>query len=247
MDPVCFTVFGKPIYWYGVLFALSFMACATHWNILGRREGRPPHFGSDLALVIMIAGIVGARLGYVLANFGEYAAHPGEILRIDRGGLIFYGGFILSSLAALAWAWRRGEGIAPFADFVITAIPLGHAFGRVGCFINGCCYGKPWDGPFAVFTAGAMRHPVQLYETAFNVLLYLAMLVLYLRKKRAGTVLALSLVLYGAWRFAIEFLRGDERLHWVGLDVAQEISIALIGAGLLLFLFLPPRKEHARA
>lgn len=244
MDPVCFTILGKDIYWYGVMFALSFIACATHWNMLGRREGRPPHFGSDLALVVMIAGIVGARLGYVLANFHEYVARPVEILRIDRGGLIFYGGFILSSLVTLAWAWKRGEALRAFVDFCITAIPLGHAFGRVGCFINGCCYGKPWDGPWAIFTAGALRHPVQLYESTFNVLLYAALLALYLRKKRDGVVLASYLIFYGAWRFSVEFLRGDERLSEAGLDVAQWISIGLITLGALLLLFLPARTKH---
>lgn len=247
MDPIAFTVLGKPIYWYGVMFALSFIACATHWNILGRREGRPPHFGSDLALMLMIAGILGARIAYVLANFSEYAARPVEILRIDRGGLIYYGGFILASLVLLVWARRRGERLAALADFGITAVPLGHAFGRVGCFINGCCYGKPWNGPLAVFTAGAMRHPVQLYETTFNIALYLGLLAVYLRKKRDGVVLATYFLLYGAWRFSIEFLRGDERLHWFGLNVAQEISIALMALGALLFLFLPARTEHGRA
>src|SRR5438552_3824405 len=128
IDPVAFTILGKPIYWYGVMFALSFVVCATHWNMLGKREGRPAHFGS------------------------------------------------VSAIATLVYARRLHEAPASLVDFGITAIPLGHAFGRVGCFMNGCCYGVPWNGPWAIYTAGAMRMPVQLYESAFNVLLYLALL-----------------------------------------------------------------------
>lgn len=244
IDPVAFTVLGRPIYWYGILVALGFIAAVIHWNALARREKMPDGLGSDLGLVVILGGIVGARLAYIIANFAHYRAHPSEILRIDQGGLIFYGGFIVAALSVIVLARVRRLPLLRLGDFTISALPLGHAFGRTGCFLNGCCYGAPTDLPWATFSAGALRHPVQLYEVLFNVLLYLT-LHATLRKSRPGLTVAVYLMAYGAWRFGIEFLRGDDRLRVPGLDMAQVISLGLImiGLGLALGLRRSPRTE----
>ena len=234
-DPVAFEILGRPIYWYGVLVALGFLAAVLHWNAQARREGMPEGIGSDLGFIVMVGGILGARIAYVLANFAHYRAHPIEIIRIDQGGLIFYGGFLLAVLGVVVLARRRRLPVWRLGDFAVTALPLGHAFGRVGCFLNGCCYGAPTEVPWAVHQADALRHPVQLYETGFNLALYGTLHLLLRRHGPPGLVVAAYLVGYGAWRFAIEFLRGDERLPVVaGLDAAQALSAVLILAGLLL-------------
>jgi phosphatidylglycerol:prolipoprotein diacylglycerol transferase len=164
------------------------------------------------------------------------------MLRIDQGGLIFYGGFILATLAVIVFARVRGLPLLRVGDFTVSALPLGHAMGRIGCFLNGCCYGAPTDVPWATYVADAMRHPVQLYEASFNFILY-AVLHLLLRTARTGQVVAVYLMSYGTWRFLIEFLRGDDRLRTGGLDAAQLISLGLIliGAGLALGLRRTPR------
>jgi phosphatidylglycerol:prolipoprotein diacylglycerol transferase len=241
MDPIAFTVLGKPIYWYGILVALAFVAGTVHWAIIGRREGRPTSFSSDLALVLMVSGILGGRIAYILANLDQYAANPIEIIRIDRGGLVFYGGFIGAALGALIMARVRKEPVLSLLDFAVTAVPIGHAFGRIGCFVNGCCYGTRWEGPWAVWFDGALRHPVQLYEALFNLGLYAFLFWFYPRRKKHGTTLALYLVLYGCWRFVGEFFRGDARLGAAGLHVAQWTSVAMIAAGIALWLLARPR------
>ncbi|MFH0878094.1 MAG: prolipoprotein diacylglyceryl transferase family protein, partial [Lentisphaerota bacterium] len=109
MNPVCFTMGDRPIYWYGVMTACGFLATVIHWNLLGRRDHRPPGYGSDLGFWLMLTGILGARVAYVAANFGEYAANPLEILRIDKGGLVYYGGFLLASLCLYVMARLRRE------------------------------------------------------------------------------------------------------------------------------------------
>jgi phosphatidylglycerol:prolipoprotein diacylglycerol transferase len=238
IDPIAFTFFGRPIYWYGIMVALGFMAGVTHWNFLGRREKMPEGLGSDLGLIIMLSGVLGARLAYVLANASHYRAHPAEILRIDQGGLIFFGGFIVATLAVVVFARVRQLPLLRLGDFAITALPLGHAFGRTGCFLNGCCYGSPTTVPWATYCAEALRHPVQIYEAGFNLALYVALNILLRRHSRPGLVIAAYMMAYGAWRFLIEFLRGDDRLRVPGLDVAQLISLALVlaGAGMALAL-----------
>lgn len=234
IDPVAFTVFGRPIYWFGITAALGFMAGVTHWNLLARREKMPEGVGSDLGLVVILGGILGARGAYVLANASHYIAHPAEILRIDQGGLIFYGGVLLAAAAVFFFARKRNLPFLKVGDFTVSALPLGHAFGRTGCFLNGCCYGAPSDVPWAAYCAGAMRHPVQLYEVAFNLALYLGLHLLLRRQHRPGMVVSVYLVAYGTWRFLIEFLRGDDRLRVPGLDVAQLLSLALVATGLLM-------------
>lgn len=234
-DPVAFEVFGRPIYWYGVLVALGFLAAVLHWNAQARREGLPEGIGSDLGFIVMVGGILGARIAYLLANFAYYRAHPLEMIRIDQGGLIFYGGFLLAALGVVVMARVRRLPLWRLGDFAVTALPLGHAFGRVGCFLNGCCYGAPTDVPWSVHQAEALRHPVQLYETGFNLLLYAALNALLRRHGPPGLVVAAYLLGYGTWRFLIEFLRGDDRLAAAaGLDAAQLLSAALVAAGLLL-------------
>ena len=109
MDPVCFYLRSRPIYWYGVLVAAGFMAAVANWNVLGKKNGRPAGFGSELGFWIMLSGILGARVAYVIANLSIYLADPIEIVRLDKGGLIFYGGFI-GAAVCLVFLARSAQG-----------------------------------------------------------------------------------------------------------------------------------------
>lgn len=239
IDPVAFEVLGRPIYWYGIFVALGFLAGVLHWNMMARREGLPAGVGSDLGFIVMIGGIVGARMAYVAANWAHYSAHPVEIVRVDQGGLIYYGGFLMAVLCVIGMARLRHLPVWRLGDFTISALPLGHALGRLGCFLNGCCYGAPSDAACALFNAGARRLPVQLFEMAFNLALYGLFHLMLRRRVRPGSLVATYLVGYGLWRFFIEFLRGDERRPGLAsLDAAQVLSVILVGAGLLLWPLL---------
>lgn len=239
MNPVCFHIGSHPIYWYGVLMALAFLAGISHWQWLGRRTGRDVSLAGDLAFWLMIGGIIGARIAYVFSNFDYFRAAPQEIIRIDQGGLIYYGGFIGGAIMFFVVArWRRINPL-DLADFTITALPLGHAFGRIGCFLNGCCGGALAPHPSGL-TCGLTHYPVQLYEALFNLSLYAFLTWFYLNRRNArnGTVLALYLMTYPIIRFLLEFIRGDDRMRLGALDVAQEISLILMTAGLILWWFV---------
>ncbi len=248
MDPVCFHLLGRPVYWYGVLVAAAFLACIAHLTLLGRRAGYGSAFVSDLAFWIMVSGIAGARAAYVLANAVEFRAAPGLILRVDQGGLVFYGGLLGATVAALLYARFKGVPWAPFSDFVVTALPLGQAIGRLGCFLNGCCFGRPGTAPWCVWAHDALRHPVQIYETALALLIYAGLAWYYPRRSRNGRGLALYLLLYPAARLAVEFWRGDDRLRLdaLGLNAAQAVSVALLAVGLALWVLAPPGRPGAR-
>lgn len=233
-DPVCFHVFGRPIYWYGIMIATAFLAALGHWSILARHERKPSGYAGDLGFWLLIAGIVGARIAYVIANWRQFAAAPITIIRLDQGGLIYYGGFLAAALAAAIFARVRHESFWPFTDFTITALPLGHAFGRIGCFLNGCCYGRPSELPWAVMLCTERVHPVQLYEAFGNFAIYVLLMMIYRRKSGSGIVFALYLTLYPLLRFACEFFRGDPRMPFEFLTMAQAVSLALFAVGGIL-------------
>jgi phosphatidylglycerol---prolipoprotein diacylglyceryl transferase len=241
LHPIAFNLGSRPIYWYGIMMALAFLAAMIHWAVLGRRERRPAGFWSDLAFWIMIGTIVGARLGYILGNLEYFAENPAHIIRVDEGGLVFYGGLLGCVLVVILLARRQREPLWSLADFAVSALPLGHAIGRIGCFLNGCCYGSECAGPLAVEMAGALRHPVQLYCVLLNLALYAFLLWLYPRKRRDGDVLAAYCLIYPVMRFLIEFMRGDPRVAYLGLTSAQWVSLAIFACGLLLLKFLPAK------
>jgi phosphatidylglycerol---prolipoprotein diacylglyceryl transferase len=233
VDPVCFHIAGWPIHWYGVMMALAFLAGIAHWSWLGRHEQRPPGYASDLAFWIIIGSIVGARAAYVVSEWDAFRAAPWQIVRVDQGGLIYYGGFAGATAAVVILTRVRREVLRTVVDFTITAVPLGHALGRIGCFLNGCCEGRVAPASARLWSAGLARYPVQVYEALFNLAVY-GLLVWFYRRRRAGRhglVLALYLMVYPAGRFLLEFLRGDERMRWGGLTVAQAISLGLIAMG----------------
>ena len=251
MHPVCFYLGPKPIYWFGVMMALAFLATVSVWNWLAPRTGRPAGYGSELGFWIMISGVVGARAAEVLTNWAHYAAHPAQIIRVDQGGLVYYGGFILACLAVIAFARRRRDPLWALADYAVVGLPLGHALGRVGCFINGCCYGLPTTLPWAVRfpdtheSHGVPVHPTQLYEAAYNLLLFGVLLAFYLRRRPpAGRVFALYLLLYPPFRLLVEFIREEPR-NGFGLTAAQMTSLPLLLAGLALWWFLGRRTRAA--
>ncbi len=270
MDPVCFTLLGRPVYWYGIFLALGFGAGLLHLAWLGRREGRETGFASDLAFWLIIGGIVGARAAYVLGNWSEFANSPGLIVRVDKGGLVFYGGFFGAGFAAWLFARARHVRVLNLFDYTLTALPLGHAFGRIGCFINGCCQGRPHQGWLACTypansavwwaqvqdklipanaAAALSVWPVQLFEALANLVIYAILFFAYRRRHTDGTIVVLYFMLYPLVRFSLEFLRGDlsDRVVAHGLTSAQWVSIGLFAAALILSRILRLQGRHAHA
>jgi len=267
MHSICFEIGPLTIHWYGVFMALGFMGGLLNWIWLGRSRGHDTQFCSDLIFWVMVSGIVGARVAYVLENLAEYAAAPMTVFRIDQGGLVFYGGFVASGAAIVYFAKKKRVPVMPLFDFVITSVPLAHALGRIGCFLNGCCFGRCTSLPVGVHfpkpsapfweharndivektaTLSASVHPVQLYESAYNFMIYVVLILIYRRTKRVGIVSAVYLMLYSVGRFTLEFFRGDrgERVAVGQLSIGQFISIPLFVLGLvILSVVLGNRKK----
>jgi phosphatidylglycerol:prolipoprotein diacylglycerol transferase len=243
MYPVLFRIGGFEITSFGAMVAVG--ALVGLW--IFRREllrSRLPEAGVDAAVAGLAGGIAGAKLLWVFEHLGE---EPFTSLLFSRGGLSWFGGFAGGILAG--YVVMRRQRLPPIAVLAAAtpALAIGHAIGRIGCFLVGDDYGRPTTLPWGVaFPEGLPPttvpvHPTQLYEAA--ALVPIALLLVYAR--RAGypdrRVLGLYLVLAGAVRFAIEFIRIDVRVLGI-LSVAHLASLAAVAAGLLLLLTGPARQ-----
>ena len=238
---------------YGACMAVGFLLC---WKLVERLSGRKDL--GDLLMYLMVSGVVGGRIAYVIEHWrSEFAAHPAAIIRIDQGGLMFYGGLILALVVFLVWCRRKRTSPLELADLLCVVLPLGHACGRIGCFFYGCCYGRVSDSSFAVAfpdhspawyeqvhaglippTASSALPvlPTQLFEAAALLALFAGLLFAWKVRKTRGLVAGLYLVGYAAIRFGMEYLRGDPRVAFFGLSIGQLISLAmtLVGAAFIL-------------
>ncbi len=228
---------------YGALMATGFIVC---WWLVERLSGRKDL--SNLLMLLMLGGVVGSRAAYVIEHWqAEFASSPMSVFRVDQGGLMFYGGFILSFVVFFAWCFFRREHPLRLADLLATVLPLGHAFGRVGCFFYGCCYGRDSNAWCAVtFPAGSpswYEHgrrmvsvlPTQLFEAGALLALFAVLMVLDRRgaRERPGLVSGAYLIGYAVIRFGIEYLRGDPRAAVGPLSISQAISVGMVVAGVV--------------
>lgn len=254
MHPIAFNLGPVTVHWYGVLVALAFLAGL--WTAARRapRNGISGEQVADLVVPwLLVGGIVGARVLYVVTYWREsFADQPWwEVFMIQRGGLVYYGGLIGASLACIAFAAFKKLPLWKLADLLAPSIPLGYVFGRVGCLMNGCCYGRECDLPWAIrFPEGNpsqpptyLVHPTQLYDALLSLGLYLGLAWLYRRKHFDGQVFAFYLLCYAVTRSIVEAFRGDynEAHRHGGLTPAHLVSIGIFVAGVVLFLVLRNR------
>ncbi len=244
MNPIAFQIGALQIRWYGVMAALGFLAATWIVNRYRKYAELTSDQVSTVLLVTIISGVIGARIFYVVQFFEQYRDNLWEIVRIDHGGLVFYGGLLA---IPVLWIWTKCHKIdfIRVLDLMAAALVFGHAFGRVGCFLNGCCYGKVTDCALGVvypkttapvFMDGLARYPIQLFETAENIIV-LFLLLAVLKKGKRGTTMAAYFVLYGILRFVNEFFRGDNYHYFDLFTIAQLIGIVLVPAGALLYWY----------
>ena len=235
------SLFGLRVPMYGLCMALGILAGGGLMLARGKRMGCDVN---DL-IVVMACAAGGALLGakglYIVSSYGLRAAweslRRGDLRFLTEGGLVFYGGLLGGMAGALAGVYFTKQAPETVCALAAPSVPLGHAFGRLGCYFAGCCYGVAYDGPLAAITpyAPGGRFPVQLLEAALNLALAAALLRLSRRRPRRLSLLYIYLALYAVERFLLEYLRGDEIRGSLGaLSTSQIISAALLAASLAL-------------
>lgn len=245
MHPVLLRLGPLTLYSYGLAIAAGFLLAVSLAARRARAVGIDPARIQRVAMTALLVGIVGGRAAYIFLNWDLYRADPLEILRLDHGGLVFYGGLFAGVLAGAAAIRAAGLPLLATLDLLMPPLVVAHAIGRVGCFLNGCCYGKPTALPWGVvFPPDILhRHPTQLYEAAALAGIFFLLKRIERRSPPAGTVLLTYGLLYGGWRFLAEFLRGDSPPLLMGLTVFQLASLPLfLSCGCLLLLRRRPTK-----
>ncbi len=213
MHPVLFKFHGITLYSYGFCVALAVTLALLILIKQAPAKRLPANTAIDLLFILFVAGVVGARIFYVIQHLEDYRVHWVSVFWVQEGGLVWYGGFVFALLAGFFYCRRHHLAVLAWADLFAPLLSLAHGIGRIGCFLNGCCYGK--DG-----------HPVQLYES-FGLLAITGVLFWIASKKTYhGEVTVWYLFLYSLLRFGVEFFRGDQEIFYF-LTIPQWISAAL--------------------
>ncbi len=256
IDPVAFHIVGWPVHWYGLMYLVGFLG---GWAVLSLRlrysnRGFTQDQLSDIVFYTALGVIIGGRLGYMLFYDLPAIFHkPMLILKVWEGGMSFHGG-LLGVLVAMWYCTRKfKKSFLELTDLIAPGVPIGLGAGRIGNFINGELWGRVSDVPWAMVfpnSDGMPRHPSQLYEFFFEGVVLFTVLWIFSRKQRpVGAVSGLFALLYGIFRFSIEFFREpDVQIGYLtfGLTEGQLLSVplALVGVALLWYAY---RKKKVTA
>jgi len=242
---------------YGLLIATGFVVAMTLAKRQAERENEDPDRIVDLAFYLLLAGLVGARIVFILTKFDDYMRSPLEIIMFWRGGLVWYGGFIAAALYVWYYARQHRLPYFKYVDILIPYMALAHSFGRLGCLAAGCCFGKPTDLPWGiVFPPGSMAqqaqqsmglvgladsslpiHPTQLYEAGAEMAMFWILIAIRRVKRFHGQLFLVWLSAYPILRSTIEMFRGDKERGVYILSTSQYISILVALAAVVLYVY----------
>lgn len=253
MHPIIAKIGPLYIYSYGLMVALGFAIAIT----LSYREAARFHIDKDriidFGIVVLLGGLIGARLFYVLMNLGYYIANPKDIINLTKGGLVWYGGFLVGILVGIVFVKRNNINFWDGADLLAPFIALAQSMGRIGCFLNGCCYGMPAPKGYILGVTfpceSVLRHPTQVYESVILLILFLVLRRWQRSRHFKGEIFLGYAILYSLSRFSLEFLRGDNPKILANLTISQIVSTAilLICLAILIIRFLSWKKSSSRS
>jgi phosphatidylglycerol:prolipoprotein diacylglycerol transferase len=247
LHPVLISIGDFNLYSWGFMLAVSVILAIFGIGRLLEREGFDREIVLDLAILTVISGIVGGRLAYMLIyEWPELISNPLSLFYLTDGGisgLVWYGGLLGGFLAFVIYLMVKRISFWPIADMFSPFVALGYCLVRVGCFLNGCCYGKPTASIFGVvfpFGEAVTRHPTQLYSSLAGLLIFLFLMWFLPKRKFNGQVFILFLILYSVYRFFLEFLRENAAMYGP-FSTSQSYSVFLFAAAVVLYLWRKSR------
>ncbi|MBM3311337.1 MAG: prolipoprotein diacylglyceryl transferase [Candidatus Aminicenantes bacterium] len=264
MHPILVKLGPVTVHSYGFMMALGVALALWFLYRQSKNQGLDAPRLLDAAFYILIISLLGAKLILLLGNAGYYLKNPRELLSIARSGGVFQGGLAFGIAFALWYfrkhklpTWRVGDIAAP-------ALALGHGFGRLGCFLAGCCYGRECDLPWAIsfhdeyahnltgLPLSQGLHPVQIYEAVLNFTNFLVLYLVLRRKKFTGQVFALYIINYSVIRYFTEFFRGDHLARayvfegpsaFLSVSYPQMFCLVGLAAGALVYRVFKKRRR----
>lgn len=234
-----FSIGPVTIYGYGLMIGLGVLFCILMGMQRAKKHGLKEEAVIDIAIYGLIIGFLGAKLLYVIVEWEAFLKNPMSVLGTE--GFVVYGGILAGVIAAIVYCRIKKLKFLEYFDLLSASIALAQGFGRIGCFLAGCCYGRETDSCLGVvFPAGSIAPagvkvlPTQLFSSAGDFAIMAFLLWHYKRRKYVGDTGFLYMLLYGIGRFFIEMLRNDNRGAVGALSTSQFISIFIVTAALLL-------------
>jgi phosphatidylglycerol:prolipoprotein diacylglycerol transferase len=269
-DTDLFGLLSEPwsLHTYGLLIASGFLMCMMLAGRQAKHEGEDPDRVIDMAFYLLLAGLIGSRIVFIFTKLDDYVKNPIEIIMFWRGGLVWYGGFIAAALFVAYYCKKYRLNYWKMADILMPFVALAHAFGRFGCLMAGCCFGKPTDAAWGIiFPHNSMAqqaqqseglvsvdalslpvHPTQLYEAGFEITMFWLITLIRPKKRFHGQLFLIWLAAYPIARSIIEMFRGDkERGILFVLSTSQWISILVAAATVGMYIYLRKKRVQGSA
>lgn len=243
MYPIIYKIGPFTVYSYGLMLVLAFMVSSTLAQLQAKRQNIAPKIISNLLILVFISGIIGARLLYVIENLNYYLRNPLEIIMLQHGGLSWFGGLMLGSIFGIVYLKRKNLSIYKIFDLVIPFVALGQAIGRVGCLLNGCCFGRISRFGLYFDIHKSVLIPTQAYSSSILILMFIILRFLQERPHKEGKIFFAYLLFYSIKRFFMEFWRADNPVIFLDLSLFQIISVVLFCLALIKLSLIKKRKD----
>ncbi len=245
-------IFGITIYGYGLMIGLGFIMAVLLSSYRAKRRGLSSDAVTDLAIIALVVGFLGAKVMYIIVEFKDFLANPMAVL--GSSGFVVYGGIITGVLSAILYCRIKKLSFLDYFDLMMPGVAVAQGMGRIGCFLAGCCYGRATDSWLGVVfpegsiaPAGVKLLPTQLFSAGGDFLIAILLILISQKKPKTGIVGSLYLIFYGVGRFVIELLRNDPRGGVGALSTSQFISIFIVAGGIFLYTRCRRRPQTAAA
>lgn len=252
MRPILFNFFGINIYGYGTMIAIGILAAILLLSYRSKKQGYDEDSIMNMAIIAIICGVIGGKLLYIITDIKNIIADP-SLLKDFGSGFVIFGAIIAGAIGVYVYSRRKQWKLLKILDLVIPSVALAQGFGRIGCFLAGCCYGRATASPFGVrfrenslAPTDACLLPTQIYSSIFDFALAAFLLWYSKKEKSEGRVFSMYLILYSIGRFAVEFLRDDPRGSVGPLSTSQFISIFTFILGIVIFNIDRFKKRQAK-
>lgn len=243
MHPIICKIGPFSIYSYGLMLVAAFAVGSALACLEAKKKNINPDTIFNFLFIAFISGIIGARILYIAENLNYYLGNPLEIIMLQRGGLSWFGGLLFSLVCGIAYLKKKNLPVYKILDLISPFVALAQGIGRVGCLLNGCCFGKVSKSGIYFAAHNSILIPTQIYSSLLLIFIFIILRLLQDRPHKEGEIFFVYLLLYSLKRFFIEFWRADSEAIFLGLTLFQIISVIIFCLSFLKLLLIKKSKN----
>jgi len=242
MHPIICTLGPFSIYSYGLMLAIAFLVASSLVSLEAKRRGVNPDIIFNFSFIVFVSGVIGARIFYIAQNISYYRENPIDIIMLQQGGLSWFGGLGTGVLLGIIYLKKKRLSVYKIFDLIAPFVALAQALGRIGCLLNGCCFGKVSMYGIYFEKHNSILIPTQLYSSLILTFIFIILRLSQEKPHKAGEIFFLYLLLYSIKRFFIEVWRADNSVVLFNLTLFQILSIAIFFLSLIKLVFIKKSK-----